>query len=378
MTTTKNTPTGLKQQVEDRPFDAPQSEAVAERLLDILNSGSLAIMLSIGHRTGLMDVMASLPAATSMQIAAAAGLNERYVREWLGAMVTGRIVNYDSANQTYLLPTEYAAFLTRCASPNNMAAFMQYIPLMGTVEDAIIDCFYHGGGVPYSAYHRFHEVMAEDSGQTVVAALEEHILPLVPGLIEELVRGRSVADIGCGRGLALLTMAKLFPNSYFVGYDFSAEAIAWASAEARRLELNNITFQVKDAVQIAETNQYDLILTFDAIHDQAQPDIVLRNIYRALRPDGLYLMQDIRSSSRLENNLDHPVAPLLYTISCNHCTAVSLASGGPGLGAMWGEELALKMLEVAGFTSVDVRQLEHDFQNNYYLVYKQPPEDISG
>ena len=349
--------------------DETVAESFDERLLNILNNGAIASMLSIGHRTGLLDCMATLPSSTSAQIAAVAKLNERYVREWLGAMVTSRIVNYDSRNNCYVLPAEHAAFLTRNASPNNMAAFMQYIPLIGTVEDAIVDCFRHGGGVPYSAYHRFHEVMAEDSGQTVVAALQDYILPLVPGLQDRLIQGITVADIGCGRGRALQTLAGLFPNSRFLGYDLSTEAIEWATNEAKRLGIsNNLSYKVQDAAQVAESDQYDLILAFDAIHDQAQPAVVLQNIHRALKPDGLFLMQDVRASTHLEKNLDHPVAPLLYTVSCNHCTAVSLAAGGPGLGAMWGEELALEMLKTAGFSKVSVEQLEHDFQNNYYLA----------
>ena len=327
-------------------------------------------MLSIGHRTGLLDTLATLPPETSEAIAQAAGLNERYVREWLGAMVTGHIVNYDSAHRTYFLPDEHAAFLTRSASPDNMASFMQYIPMMGTVEDAIIDCFRNGGGVPYSAYTRFHEVMAEDSGQTVVAALEDHILQLVPMLTEKLTAGITVADVGCGRGRALLHLAGVFPNSRFVGYDLSQEAIAWAKAEVERLNLTNINYVVQDAAQINEVETYDLIFTFDAIHDQAHPGVVLNNIYRALRSDGVYLMQDIRAATDVGGNLDHPIGPLLYTISCNHCMSVSLAAGGMGLGAMWGEELALQMLQAAGFTHVDVRQLEHDFQNNYYVTRK--------
>ncbi len=365
MTTTE---TRLDQQLDHSSADV--TAQFADRLLDILNSGAIATMLSIGHRTGLLDAMATLPAATSATIAATAGLNERYVREWLGAMVTGRIVTYEPGDRTYTLPADHAALLTRRASPDNFAAFMQYIPLIGTVEDAIVDCFYHGGGVPYSAYTRFHEVMADDSGQTVVAALEKHILPLVPGLPEKLTQGITVADVGCGRGRAVHTLAELFPNSRFIGYDLSVEAIAWANAEAQRLGLQNVTFERQDAVQFSAQAQYDLICTFDAIHDQAQPDRVLANIYRALKPDGLYLMQDIRASSNVGNNLDHPIGPFLYAISCNHCMTVSLAAGGMGLGTMWGEELALEMLQAAGFTRVQVHQLEHDVQNNYYVVYK--------
>ena len=368
--TTTNTLTQTDQQSISQLVNEQIAEAFSERLLDILNSGAIAGMLSIGHRTGLLDTMAAIRSATSSQIAEAAGLNERYVREWLGAMVTGRVVDYDGVHRTYRLPAEHAAFLTRNASPNNLAATMQFIPLMGAVEDAIVDCFYHGGGVPYSAYHRFHEVMAEDSAQTAVAALQDFILPAAPGLTERLVEGITVADIGCGQGRALQALASLFPNSHFVGYDVSSETIDWANAEVQRLGLNNATFHVQDAAQIDERNRYDLIFTFDAIHDQAQPDRVLQNIHRALQPDGLYLMQDIRASIHLEKNLDLPVAPLLYSISCHHCTAVSLAAGGPGLGAMWGEELAVDMLKAAGFTRIEVKQLDHDFQNNYYLIRK--------
>lgn len=352
-------------------FDDSKAEAFAERIFEILNSGAIALMTSIGHRTQLFDTMATLPPSTSQQIADAAGLNERYVREWLGAMVTGRLVEYHPAEKTYSLPPEHAAFLTRQASPNNIAVFAQFIPELGSVEEQIINCFYNGGGVPYSEYKRFHPIMAEESGQTVVAALEEYILPLVPGLIADLERGIDVLDVGCGSGRALNKMAKRFPNSRFTGYDFSEPAIATACMEAQSLGLTNIQFLVKDAALLDEVEQYDLITTFDAIHDQAKPDVVLSNIYRALRPDGTYLMQDIRAASDVGGNLEHPAGPILYTISCLHCMTVSLAVGGMGLGAMWGEEKTLEMLEAAGFVSVEIKQLDHDDFNNFYIVKKR-------
>lgn len=351
-------------------LDTQTTDQFAERLLDTINQGAIALMTSVGHRTGLFDTMATLPPSTSEQIAQAAGLNERYVREWLGAMVVGQFIRYEADTQTYFLPPEHAAVMTRAASPDNIAAFAQYIGLLGTVEDKIIDCFHHGGGVPYAEFKRFHPVMAEDSGQTVVAALTDHILPLIPHLSEALERGIEVLDVGCGCGRALNKLAKLYPNSQFRGIDISAEAIATAQAESASQGLSNIVFQVADAAQFQATEQYDLITTFDAIHDQAYPDIVLRNIQQALRPDGVYLMQDITASSRLENNLDHPVGPLLYTVSCMHCMTVSLAAGGMGLGTMWGEEKALEMLEAAGFSTVEIKHLAHDFQNSYYIVRK--------
>jgi 2-polyprenyl-3-methyl-5-hydroxy-6-metoxy-1,4-benzoquinol methylase len=285
-------------------------------------------------------------------------------------MVTGRFVDYDPIAKTYVLPAEHAAFLTRAVASDNIAVFAQYIPLLGTVEEQIIDCFYKGGGVPYSEFKRFHAVMAEDSGQSTVSALFDHVLPLIPGLTEALQQGIDVLDVGCGSGRALTKLAQAFPNSRFTGYDFSGDAIAIASAEAQLRKLSNIQFEVKDAATLEERDRYDWITTFDAIHDQAKPDVVLQNIYHALRPDGIYLMQDIHAATNVDGNLEHPIGPLLYTISCMHCMTVSLAYGGMGLGTMWGNEKALQMLAEAGFKQVEIKQLAHDFQNDYYIIRK--------
>lgn len=351
-------------------LDEAKAEAFAERLVGMLNSGALALMTSIGHRTGLFDAMAGLPPSTSGEIAEQAGLNERYVREWLGAMLTGGIVDCDADGKQFSLPPEHAAFLTRAAAPDNIAAFAQYIPLLGTVEDRIVECFRQGGGVPYSAFPRFQEVMADDSGQTVVGALLESILPLVPGLPERLEAGIDVLDVGCGSGRALNLMARSYPNSRFAGYDLSEGGIATAKAAAAEQGSKNIRFAVKDVTDLGEPAAYDLITAFDAIHDQAWPDRVLKGIAGALKPDGTFFMQDIRASSEPHKNRDHPVGPFLYTISTMHCMTVSLAENGMGLGAMWGEEKAREMLRDAGFGKVEVKQLPHDFQNSFYIVRK--------
>ena len=353
-----------------RVWDTRKADAFAQRMVGILNEGALALMVSIGHRTGLFDTLASLPPSTSPQIAGAAGLNERYVREWLGAMVTGRIIDIDPEDNTYSLPTEHAASLTRAATPNNIAMFAQYIPLLGVVEDDIVDCFRNGGGVPYSSFPRFQLVMAEESSQTVASALLDAILPLAPGLVDSLRSGIDILDVGCGRGHAVNVMAQAFPNSRFTGFDLSKEGIAAARKEAGELGLSNADFRVEDISALNSVEQYDLITAFDVIHDQAKPGTVLSEISKALRSGGTFLMQDIRASSHVEKNLDHPMGTFLYTISCMHCMTVSLALGGAGLGAVWGEELALQMLGEAGFTNVDVHQLPHDVMNNYYVATK--------
>ena len=204
----------------------------------------------------------------------------------------------------------------------------------------------------------------------MVATLVSHILPLVPGLIDSLNSGIKVVDIGCGSGRSMCAMAKEYANSSFYGYDVSEETIINANNQAKDLGLSNIEFKVKDVSNLESTEEFDLITAFDAIHDQAKPNLVLSEINKALKSDGIFLMQDIAGSSYVHKNMKNPIAPFTYTISCMHCMTVSLAQGGAGLGAAWGEELALKMLGEAGFSNVEVKQLEHDFINNYYICKK--------
>lgn len=355
------------------PFDPAKADAFAAKLLATLNDGALCLMISLGHRSGLFDSMREMPPATSAEIAAKAGLNERYVRELLGAMATSGIVNLDPGTGQYSLPSEHAAYLTRAAGADNIAVFSQYIAELGSVEGQILDCFRKGGGVPYEKFARFHEVMAEDSGQSVMSSLETHILPLVPGLSDSLAAGIDVLDVGCGRGLIVARLAELYPNSRFRGLDFSQEATDFARHNAAAKGLKNVEYLTSDAARLEDhvrPSSIDLLTTFDAIHDQAKPLEVLQQIHRALKPDGVYLMQDIKGSSHVHKNLDHPIAPLLYTISCMHCMTVSLAYGGEGLGAMWGEEKTREYLERAGFRSVEKKELAHDIQNNWYIVRK--------
>ena len=354
--------------MNESTLDQARSEAFAGKMLGILNNASLALMASIGHQTGLFDTMAELPPSTSQQIARDCKLNERYVREWLGAMVVGRIVEHDPVGGTYWLPPEHGAWLTREAGPDNMAAFMMFVPLLANVESDIINCFHNGGGVSYAAFPQFQRTMAEFSDAVNEAALINTTLPLVPGLIERLNAGIDVADIGCGQGHAINLMAQSFPASQFVGYDFSEEGVAAGREEAQDLGLSNARFECKDVATFDAPGEYDFITAFDSIHDQAKPAEVLRRIARALKPDGVFLMVDIAASSNLEENIDHLVGPYLYTVSTMHCMTVSLALDGEGLGTAWGEQKALQMLADAGFIEVEVRQIESDPFNNYYIA----------
>jgi len=351
-------------------FDEAKAEAFADRFIAGLNASSLMMMFSIGHRTGLFDTLDGMNWSTLQQISEAAGLNDRYVREWLGAMVTGGVVEYEPTDQTYRLPGEHARWLTRRASPENLSVTAQWVSVLGCVETRIVEKFQTGGGLHYDCFERFHQTMAEESAQTVVAALKDHILPLSEGLADELRTGIAVLDVGCGSGRAACSLAKRFPASRFTGYDLCEEAIAAGTSLAQEQNIDNVTFQAKDITALDEREKYDLVTAFDIVHDQKDPVTVLQNIHSVLKTGGTFIMQDIAGSSYLEKNLDHPVGPFGYTVSTMHCMTVSLAQGGVGLGTMWGEELAEKMLADAGFTGVVKHKLDHDFINVYYVMNK--------
>jgi len=336
---------------------------------DVLNGGAIALMVSIGHRTGPFDVMGELPPATSAKIAWEAGLVERYVREWLAALVTARFVDYDPTADTYGLPPEHAALLTRASRPDNMAVTAQWIPLLASLEDAIVSCFESGSGISVDAFERFDAVMAEQSDQTVVAVLPEAILPGVPGLVDLLQDGCSLLDVGCGSGLAVNCMAERFPRSLFTGCDLSVDAIAAAKIDASERGLANVRFEVRDATALVDRQIFDLVTAFGVIHEQAEPAGVLAAIARILRPGGRFLMQEVAGTSRVERDLAHPYAPFVYAASCMRSVPVSLGRSGAALGVMWGRETAVQMLHVAGFVRVDVLELPHDPIHLYYVAH---------
>ncbi|MFD4018102.1 class I SAM-dependent methyltransferase [Streptomyces sindenensis] len=354
----------------ERTTDPVRQEEFAGRMLQVLNDSCLGYLCSIGHRTRLFDVMAQLPPSTSEHIAGAAGLNERYVREWLGGVTVGGIVEYDPADGTYRLPPEHAASLCRDAGPDNLASFLQDLALIGLVEDEVVAAFRDGGGVPYSSYPKFQELQAEETARVYDAALVDVIIPLVPGLPERLDSGAGldVLDVGTGQGHAVNLLARAFPASRFTGVDMSEGGIAAARDEAARLGLRNAHFELADAAAV--TGTYDLITAFDVIHDLARPAETLAAVAGALRDDGVFLMGDIAASSKLEENLDLPLGPTLYAFSVFYCMTTSLSEGGAGLGTVWGRQTALRMLKEAGFGDVRVREVEGDILNVYYVARK--------
>jgi len=355
---------------DDTPtIDEQHAAAFADQLFGFYTGGFVTFMIDLGVRTGLLDAIAEGP-ATSTELAARAGLQERYVREWLGAVVTAGIVGYDPATTTYTLPAEHAVCLTG-DTELNLAPLSLLAGLLAKHIQPVATAFREGGGVPYAAYRpEFTDLMDALSRGTFDGVLVDGIVPLVTGLADRLHTGIDVADIGCGTGHSTNLLARAFPVSRFVGYDLAADAIDRGRAEARDYSLSNVAFEVLDVTKLPANPPLGAAFAFDAIHDQTDPASVLRAVFEALEPGGTFLMFDIRASSRLENNLGNPVAPWLYAVSTLHCMTVSLAEDGAGLGTAWGEELALEMLTEAGFVDLEVHEVPGDPLDSLYVAHK--------
>lgn len=337
----------------EQQLDRKRIQDFARHLFSHYTSGLLTLMIDIGHKTGLFEATAQGP-GSSQDIAQRAGLNERYVREWLAAVATGGLVEYDPTSRTFTLPPEHAVCLTGTSS-RNLAATSQYLPMLAKRLPRVTECFRTGGGVPYAEFRPdFTESMDASWRLLYDGLLIKGFLPVVQGLPERLSTGIRVADIGCGTGHAVNVMAHEYPASNFVGYDLSLEAMARATAEAHEMELTNARFEALDVTELDDEPKYDLITSFDAIHDQRDPGTALSRIAAALAPDGIYLMIEPKASSNLEDNIGNPFAPYIYGMSVLHCMTVSLAEGGAGLGTAWGEQSARRMLGEAGFTTIEV------------------------
>jgi ubiquinone/menaquinone biosynthesis C-methylase UbiE len=357
------------------------AEEFSDKMTAILNYGALNLALAIGYRLGLFDTLDSFDAPRSTaEIAHKADLNPRYVKEWLAVMVTGGIieVSQDEQGQNgYLLPRAHADVIARRAGNSNLGVYTQEIPLLTmSAMDAVMDGFRTGDGVGYEQYPRVHSFMTELAEAKHRRVLVDKFLPSVAAgaMMRRLRDGIRVCDLGCGQGVAIMLMAKAFPNSVFVGLDISETALETARAEAKKQALDNLEFFTRDAATLEDShefdNTFDYVTAFDAIHDQTRPLQVLQGIHTILKTGAVFSMIDIGAATNVADNRDHPMGMFLYTVSLMHCMPVGLVDGGTGLGMMWGREKALEMLQAAGFDQIQVLDIPDDPFNLHYLCEK--------
>jgi SAM-dependent methyltransferase len=362
---TTDTPT-TDTPIESVDIDEQAVEEFAGHLFGLFTGGALTYLVEIGRRTGLFASAAGR-SLTSEELAQKAGLQERYVREWLAAMVTGGIFEYEPPTGRYWLPREHAACLN--GGSGDLAPLAALVTELGRHVGAVGDAFRSGGGVPWDAYTpAIHDLMDLIWGPLYGELLVDAMLPAVPGLVDRLRAGARVADVACGTGTALLVLAEAFPASTFVGYDLDADGLERGRARAAEHGLTNLSFERCDAAELRPAEPFDVVTVFNAVHDQVDPGAVLRRIREALVPGGIFFMNEPCMPDALEENLENPMAPFTYAVSTLHCMTVSLAHGGAGLGTAWGEQTARRLLAEAGFGEVTVTPTPGDPGNALFAT----------
>jgi 2-polyprenyl-3-methyl-5-hydroxy-6-metoxy-1,4-benzoquinol methylase len=323
----------------------------------------------IGDRLGLFKTLASSGPVTTEQLAKATGLQERYLREWTAAMAASGFIDYDPAGATFALPAAKAAVLADEDSPVFVGGFAQMIPDHYTVIPGIIKAFHEGGGVPYTSY-------TADTFQGTerffrpgyINFLVQQWVPAM-GMTEKLTQGARVADVGCGRGQAICTLAKAFPKSTFTGFDNHAPGIAAARDNAREQGVSaNTSWEVRASTELPQTAEFDLVTTLDSLHDMVDPHGAGKAIYGALKPGGSWFIVEPNMSDKLEENLN-PVGRVFYSVSMLQCMTASLAHGGAGYGAGMGPANIERVAREAGFRKFESLPIENPF-NHYFLATK--------
>jgi SAM-dependent methyltransferase len=348
--------------------DQAKTEAFLGKVLSDTSGMTTTILASIGDRLGLFKQLAQAP-ATSAQLAARAEINERYAREWLGAMASAGYVEYDPTSERFTLPAEHIPVLAQEQGPFFLGGMHQMLAGMIEPLNQLIQAFQHGGGVPQSAYgHNMWDGLERLTAGGFENLLIPVWLPAMPQVQDKLERGAQVADVGCGRGKALIKLAQAYPRSHYVGYDSFEPTVEEATRNARAAGVaDRVRFEQRD-VAAGLPEHYDVITTFDVVHDAVDPHGLLRAIHQALHQDGRYVCLEINCAEHLEGNAG-PLGSLFYGFSVLYCMTTSLSGHGEGLGTAGLPEGKLQeFCREAGFSNVRRVPLEHPFNSLYEIM----------
>ena len=349
-------------------FDKDKAKAFSAKVLTDLAGCVTTRMCAIGDKLGLFTDLYQNGPADSAAFAARTDIDERYAREWLQGMTAAGYLVVNDDTLEYALPAEHAAPLAQPTSPLFQGGTWELLTHSLAPFDELVDAFKNGGGVAQAHFHpNLYQGMRRSSGLRYTNFLLHRWLPTMPDVVAKLHAGADVADIGCGSGTAILTMAKEFENSTFVGYDLFAPQVEAANAEARKQGMDKrVRFEVMDGAANLPRD-FDIITTFDVIHDMAHPSEAIRNIYGHLNPGGIYVMQEITAEDQSHKNVG-PQATFKYGMSITYCMTTSLAQGGDGLGTLGMPYAKVRELcTAAGFSAVEKMPCSNDFISLYEI-----------
>jgi SAM-dependent methyltransferase len=350
--------------------DEAKLEAFMGKLIGDFGGTMATMMATIGERLGLFKNLAEHGPATSSELAERANIDERYALEWLRAMASAGYLEHDAASERFTIPPEQALAFATESSPVFVGGVYQMLPEAFKPIDQLTEAFRQGGGVSQDAFGpAFWEGMERFTASWFENQLLQQWIPAMPDVEEKLKRGARVADVGCGSGRAVIKLAEAFPNSQFVGYDAFEGQLDRARANAESAGVGDrVRFELLDgAAGLPE--RFDVITTFDVIHDAVDPRGLLRAIHAALDPEGAYVLLEVNSADDPAENVG-PLASMLYGFSVFYCMTTSLAHGGEGLGTVGLPEAKVRELSSeAGFSSVRRLPIEDPFS----IVYEIKP-----
>lgn len=342
-------------------------EEMAFRVVGDMGGAFTMALGYVGDRLGLFRAMAGSGLLSSVELAKKAGLNERYVREWAKAMVAAEYIDYDPQSDRYVMTPEQEFVLAKEDSPMFVGgAFHFTAPSIWNLPK-IMDAFRNGGGISYS-----------DIGAEIPEAIERFFRPAyihflakdwlgaVPGLTQRLEKGARIADVGCGCGQSTIAMGKAFPKSEVLGIDYDGRSIERARKLAVENGLKNVQFLQAPAQDVPKDRRYDLVCSFDCIHDMVDPRGTLKAIREALADDGVYVWSEPNVSEK-PHERRNPVGKVFSAISPLHCMTVSLAHNGEGLGTVIGEAGARALAREAGFSKFEKLAIDNPFNQFFAL-----------
>ena len=346
-----------------QPPSEPGEVDFAKHLLDAMRGSLLQRVLRIATATGVVEALRESPPASATAIASATGIDVRYARAILQSLAAHRVVSYRAATRQFRLAPPQRALLTP-ERPDSFLDLIDSTTPRDPADDRLIALIRAGGGV------RLEAGMANEWENLI------HILPrpahglapafrAAPGLADSLERGISVGEAGSGRGRLLIELARTYPRSRFTGYDLNPTAVRLSAADAQEADVGNCDFVEADVTQLPE--RHDLMLAFGMLHDTPNPGAIVEAVARIIAPGGLFVATEIAASSRLERNLGRPLMEVMYDLSLMHCVPHSVACGGDGLGALWGQEATRDLLAAAGL-DVEVVRSQSDAFHNYFVA----------
>lgn len=353
--------------------DMEKAFEFVEQIVRHMEGAVTSALIYLGDRLGLYRAMQGAGPLTADELAGRTGLHPRWVREWLRNQGAAGVVAYRGGDRFELTAEQALALADEENSVLFVAGMFQGLPGMLGMLDSLPESFRTGIGHPYDAQglEGAHGV-ARGFAPWYRHMLVPLVLPGLDGVVAKLEAGAKVADVGCGAGIALITMAKAFPASDFHGYELSQVALGLAAENKKEAGVDNVTFHDVRGEELPSDGTFDLITTFDCIHDMTRPREVIAAIRKGLKDDGTYLIADIKSYPTYEENVErNPMVAMMYGMSVLSCMASALSEpGGEGLGTLgFHEQLARDITKDAGFSRFETK----DFGNPINLYYEVRP-----